>query len=293
MIKVNNLSFAYDGTNILKDVNFNESEPVIIGLWGRNGSGKTTLMKILSGLEKPGHGTVEVDGVTPYNNSDAMNHVAFMQEDHPYSDIWNVNDALKFGKEFNTNWDQQLADDLIDIFQLPRKKKIRNFSTGMKTMITIAIGLASKAPLTIFDEPSNGLDAHMRKQFYEALLDSYDEHPRTILLSSHHIEEVEPLCEKIAIIDNNTLMHYEETEELKNSGVHLSGSVDAVTAFAGSYRILESRKLGKQLNVMIDAPMTDDLKTRADQAGVMIEKAPFQDYLVNLTKKEAKQNEHA
>src|SRR5699024_11235878 len=89
-----------------------------------------------------------------------------------------------------------------------------------------------------------------------ALLDSYDEHPRTILLSSHHIEEVEPLCEKIAIIDNNTLMHYEETEELKNSGVHLSGSVDAVTAFAGSYRILESRKLGKQLNVMIDAPMT-------------------------------------
>ena len=293
MIKINNLSFAYDKKNILKDVNLNETEPVIIGLWGRNGSGKTTLMKILSGMEQPNEGAVEVDGIVPYNNSNAMNHVAFMQEDHPYSDMWNVNDALKFGRDFNVNWDQQLADELIDIFQLPRNKKIRTFSKGMKTMITIAIGLASKAPLTIFDEPSNGLDAHMRKQFYDVLLDSYDEHPRMILLSSHHIEEVEPLCEKIAIIDNNTLMHYEETDVLKNNGVHISGAADAVRTVIGSQRVLEERKLGKQLNVMLDTPLTEDLKREADQAGVMIEKAPFQDYLVNLTTKEAELNEHA
>ena len=293
MIKVNNLSFAYDKKNILKDVNLTETEPVIIGLWGRNGSGKTTLMKILSGMEQPNEGTVEVDGVVPYNNSDAMNHVAFMQEDHPYSDMWDINDALKFGRDFNENWDQELADKLIDIFQLPRKKKIRTFSKGMKTMITIAIGLASKSPLTIFDEPSNGLDAHMRKQFYDVLLDSYDEHPRMILLSSHHIEEVEPLCEKIAIIDNNTLMHYEETDVLKNNGVHISGTAEAVRAVVGSMRVLEERKLGKQLNIMLDAPLTDDLKREAEQAGVMIEKAPFQDYLVNLTTKEAELNEHA
>ena len=293
MIKVNNLSFAYDKKNILKDVNLTETEPVIIGLWGRNGSGKTTLMKILSGMEQPNEGTVEVDGVVPYKNSDAMNHVAFMQEDHPYSDMWDINDALNFGRDFNENWDQELADKLIDIFQLPRKKKIRTFSKGMKTMITIAIGLASKSPLTIFDEPSNGLDAHMRKQFYDVLLDSYDEHPRMILLSSHHIEEVEPLCEKIAIIDNNTLMHYEETDVLKNNGVHISGTAEAVRAVVGSMRVLEERKLGKQLNIMLDAPLTDDLKREAEQAGVMIEKAPFQDYLVNLTTKEAELNEHA
>lgn len=293
MIKINNLSFAYDKKNILKNVNLTETEPVIIGLWGRNGSGKTTLMKILSGMEKPGEGTLEVDGIVPYNNSDAMNHVAFMQEDHPYSDMWDINDALRFGRDFNENWDQQLADELIDIFQLPRKKKIRTFSKGMKTMITIAIGLASRAPLTIFDEPSNGLDAHMRKQFYDVLLDSYDEYPRMILLSSHHIEEVEPLCEKIAIIDNNTLMHYEDTDVLKNNGVHISGSREAVRAVIGSKRVLEERTLGKQLNVMLDTPLTDSLKREAEQAGVIVEKAPFQDYLVNLTTKEAELNEHA
>lgn len=293
MIKINNLSFAYDKQNILRDVNLTETEPIIVGLWGRNGSGKTTLMKVLSGMEQPGEGLVEVDGVVPYNNSDAMNHVQFMQEDHPYSDTWTVEHAMSFGRDFNENWDQELANELVKIFQLPRKKKIRTFSKGMKTMITIVVGLASKAPLTIFDEPSNGLDAHMRKQFYDVLLDSYEEHPRMILLSSHHIEEVEPLCEKLAIIDNNTLMRYEETDALKNNGVHLSGSAEAVQKVAGVYRVLEERKLGKQLNVMIDAPLTDDLKFQAESAGVMIEKAPFQDYLVNLTKKEAALNEHA
>lgn len=293
MINIKNLSFAYNKKKVLKEVNLTETEPVIVGLWGRNGSGKTTLMKILSGMEQPDEGTVEINGVSPYNNSNAMNYVAFMQEDHPYSDMWDVDDVLKFGSDFNENWDQALADQLIDIFQLPKNKKIRTFSKGMKTMVTITVGLASKAPLTIFDEPSNGLDAHMRKQFYDVLLSSHEEHPRLIMLSSHHIEEVEPLCEKIAIINNNTLMHYEDTDALKNNGVHLSGTAEAVRSIIGSNRVLEERTLGKQLNVMIDTPLTADLKHRAEQIGVTIEKARFQDYLVNLTRMEAQLNEHA
>lgn len=293
MINIKNLFFAYDNKNILKDVNLTETEPVIVGLWGRNGSGKTTLMKILSGLEKPGSGIVEVDGVAPYNNIEAMHHVSFMQEDHPYSDLWDVNDAMNFASDFNRNWDQTLADELVDIFQLPRNQKIRKFSKGMKTMITIVIGLASKSPITIFDEPSNGLDAHMRKHFYDVLLDSYEEHPRLILLSSHHIEEVQPLCEKIAIINNNTLMKYEETDVFKNNGVYISGPADAVQSFIVDMTVLEKRKLGKQLKVMVDESFTEDFKARAEASGLTIEKAPFQDYLVNLTKKESNDHEFA
>jgi ABC-2 type transport system ATP-binding protein len=293
MINLKNVSFAYDHKYILNNVNLNEKDPVIIGLWGRNGSGKTTLMKLLSGLEAPTKGSVEIDGVVPYNNIEAMNHVTFMQEDHPYSDLWDVNHALDYAANFNDKWNQELADHLLEIFQLPRKQKIRQFSKGMKTMLTIVIGLASMSPVTIFDEPSNGLDAHMRKQFYDALLDSYEDKPRVILLSTHHIEEVEPLCEKIAIIDNNTLLSYEETETLKLRGVHLSGPYEKVHKLACQYAILEERKLGKQINVMIDAPFTEELKQEADSYGISIEKAPFQDYLVNLTKKEAKLHAHS
>lgn len=293
MINIQDVSFSYENKSVLKNVTLREDEPIIIGLWGRNGSGKTTIMKLIAGLEKPNQGTVSVNGITPYNNSKAMNHVTFMQEDHPFSDLWDVEDALRFGAYFNGNWDQKLAENLIDIFELPRKKKIKHFSKGMKTMITITLGLACKAPITIMDEPSNGLDAHMRKQFYDALLDTYEEYPRLIMLSTHHIEEMEPLCEKIAVIDQQTVVRYEETEQLKRQGIHLSGTLEAVKSVIGNSRIIDERKLGKQLNVMIDGSLHTNLEAKAKEAGVTIEKAPLQDYLVNLTKKEAKKYEHA
>ncbi|QQK76975.1 ABC transporter ATP-binding protein [Salicibibacter cibarius] len=293
MIDIHDLSFSYGNRAALKNVALREDEPVIIGLWGRNGSGKTTLMKLISGMDQPNQGTVSVNGITPYNNSEAMNHVTFMQEDHPFSDLWDVKDALRFGAYFNENWDQAFAEYLLDVFDLPRKKKIRQFSKGMKSMIKITLGLASKAPVTVMDEPSNGLDANMRKQFYDMLLDTYEEHPRLIMLSTHHIEELVPLCEKIALIDQKTIIRYEETEELKRHGVLITGPFEAVKAVIGNNRVIDERRIGKQLHVMIDDSFHTDLEAKAKDAGVTIEKAPLQDYLVNLTKKETKKHEHA
>ncbi|WP_026701920.1 ABC transporter ATP-binding protein [Salibacterium aidingense] len=292
MIDIHDLTFSYGNTKVADRLTFREDEPVITGLWGRNGSGKTTLMKLISGLEKPGQGRVYVDGIAPYNNPEAMNHVAYMQESHPFSYLWNVEDALRFGAYFNANWDQKLAEELAAVFELPRKKKIHTFSKGMQTMIKITIGLASKAPVTIMDEPSNGLDAHMRKQFYDVLLDTYEEHPRLFLLSTHHIDEIEPLCEKIAVLDHQRVIRHEETEDLKRDGIHLTGSTPAVEILMENSRVLDERKIGKQSNVMIDEMYTAEWERRAKEAGVTIEKAPLQDYLVQLTKKEGKRHEY-
>lgn len=286
MIKLNDVSFFYGHSLALKNMNFHETEPIIIGLWGRNGAGKTTFMKLLAGQEKPNHGQININGLSPYNNSDAMKEISYMQEDHPFSELWDVNDALRFGSYFNENWDHNLAEDLVDLFELPRRKKIKKFSKGMKTMIKIAVGLASKSPITVMDEPTNGLDAHMRKQFYNALLDTYEEHPRTFILSSHHIDELEPLCEKIAIVENQTVIRYEDTESLQMQGILLSGSATEIDALAKESRVLEKRKLGSQLNVMLDEPYNEHWRTRAEQANITIEKAPLQDYLVNITKKQ-------
>lgn len=285
MIKLENVSFSYGNTPVLKNVNIIETEPIIVGLWGRNGSGKTTLMKLLSGMENIDAGSINVNGITPYNNNEAMNSITYMQENHPFSDLWNVEDALHFGALFNKNWDNELAEHLVALFELPRKKKIKNFSKGMQTMVQIVVGLASKAPVTIMDEPTNGLDAYMRKQFKDALLNSYEEDPRLIILSTHHIEEIEAMCEKIAIINQQTIVRYGEMEELKMHGVHLSGSAAAVESLIEGQTILEKRKLGKQINVMIDDVFTDEWKFRAKEAGVTVEKAPLQDYLVNYTTK--------
>lgn len=286
MININNVSFSYGNSLSLKDVNLQESEPIIVGLWGRNGAGKTTLMKLLSGQEKPSYGQVSINGQSPYNNSEGMKEISYMQENHPFSDLWNVNDALRFGSYFNENWDQALADELVELFELPTKKKIRKFSKGMQTMVKITIGLAGKSPITIMDEPTNGLDAHMRKQFYDALLDTYEEQPRLFILSSHHINELEPLCEKIAIVDEQTVIRYEDTETLKMQGIILNGPASEVEDLARKSHIIEKRKLGSQMKVMLDEPYNDEWCTRAKNAKIKIEKAPLQDYLINITKKQ-------
>jgi len=285
MIKLENVSFSYGHNPVLKNVNISETEPIILGLWGRNGSGKTTLMKVLSGMENIDSGFINVNGIAPYNNKETMKNITYMQENHPFSDLWDVEDALRFGAYFNEKWDQELAENLVNLFELPRKKKIKNFSKGMQTMVQIVVGLASKAPVTIMDEPTNGLDAYMRKQFKDALLNTVEEDPRLIILSTHHIDEIEALCEKIAIIHQNTIVRYEEMEELKMHGVHLSGTAEAVERLMEGHTILEKRRLGKQMNVMLDAAYSDEWKTRAKEAGVTAEKAALQDYLVNFTTK--------
>lgn len=289
MIKLENVSFSYGNIPVLKNVTITETEPIIIGFWGRNGSGKTTLMKLLSGMENIDAGSINVNGITPYNNNEAMKNITYMQENHPFSELWNVEDALRFGALFNQNWDNELAEHLVTIFELPRKKKIKKFSKGMQSMVQIVLGLASKSPVTIMDEPTNGLDAYMRKQFNDALLNTYEEDPRLIILSTHHIDEIESLCEKIAIIDQQTIVRYEDTEELKMNGILLSGSTEAIESLIEGHTILEKRKLGKQINVMIDDVFTDEWKSRAKEAGVTIENAPLQDYLVNYTTKKGVQ----
>ncbi|WP_413381745.1 ATP-binding cassette domain-containing protein [Alkalihalobacillus sp. 1P02AB] len=289
MLKIENLSFYYGPSLALNEVNLFEGEPIIAGLWGRNGAGKTTLMKLLSGQEKPTSGQLLVNGIAPYNHSETMKHVTYMQENHPFSELWNVDDALRFGSYFNENWDQAFAEEMVELFELPRKKKIRKFSKGMQTMIKIVIGLASKAPITIFDEPTNGLDAHMRKVFYQLLLDTYEDHPRLIILSSHHIDEIEPLCEKIAIIDKQTVSDYVETEELNRKGILLTGQKEQVESLIIGEHVLETKTLGTQIHVMVDVPFTEEWKERASEAGVKIEKAPLQDYLVQITQKERKE----
>ncbi|GAK04294.1 LOW QUALITY PROTEIN: putative ABC transporter ATP-binding protein [Geomicrobium sp. JCM 19037] len=284
MINVHDVSFSYGKEMILNNVHYVETEPAIVGLWGRNGSGKTTLMKLLAGLLQPHSGSLHVNKQIPYNNNKAMNDVAFLQESHPYSDIWTVNDAMHFASLFNDNWDQQLADQLLERFELPRKKKVRSFSTGMKSMLTIVIGLSSKSPVTIMDEPTNGLDA-IEKYFLDMLIETHAEHPRQIMLSTHHIDEILPLCEKIVVLHDQTIIRNEQVEDLDQKGVYVTGNANDIESFSSRAPVIERKSLGKQQQVMLDAPLSEQLQQEAKETGLRIEKAALQDYLVNLTTK--------
>ncbi|GAA0382183.1 ABC transporter ATP-binding protein [Bacillus horti] len=284
MITVENVKYSYDKTTpVLHGISFSENEPVIIGLWGRNGAGKTTLMKLLAGHQQASEGNIEIMGHAPYNNAEAQQHLCYMQEDHPFSQIWSVKDAMRFAKYFNPNWNQSTADKLLKVFKLQEHKKTSKLSTGMKTALQLVIGVASQASVTILDEPTNGLDAGMRKKFYEVLLESYEEHPRLILLSTHHIEEVQPLCESLIVIHQGSVLLNETLDELREKGIWLTGDKEKVDELSKGLNILEKKEVGSVKKVMIDAPFSKEWKERAHANGLSLEKADLQDYLLNIT----------
>ncbi|MBM7599593.1 ABC-2 type transport system ATP-binding protein [Virgibacillus halotolerans] len=283
IIDVRNVDFKYKDELVLKNITFHEDAPVITGLWGRNGAGKTTLMKLLSGQEREVSGNLSVLGAHPFNNSVITKNISYLREDHYFGKSWTVKDALHFASLFNENWKQEEADALIEQFKLPRKKKITSFSKGMHTMVQLVIGLASHSKVTIFDEPTNGLDAHARKQFFQALKDSYEKDPRYILISSHHINEIEPLCEKLMIISDHIVQFHEPIEYFQTQGVSMMGKIEDIESIVDPENILETTHMMGQSKVMVNVALTKELQAACEQNNIQLEKASMQDFLVNIT----------
>ena len=283
MICVENVTFGYENALALKDISFSEEERGIIAIWGRNGAGKTTLMKLLAGHEKPDKGKVEIMGMAPYNHTKAVQHICYMQEDHPFSAIWSVKDALRIAGYYYANWDQDLAQRLLKTFQLNERKKISKLSKGMKSALQFIIGISSHADITILDEPSNGLDASMRKKMNQSLRESHEIHPRLILLSTHHIEEIQSLCESLVVIHDKKVLLHESIDDIREYGVWLAGEKTKIEKLLNGQKPLEIHKLGSSVKVMIDVPYNDEWKEFASTHGLSIEKAKLQDYLLNKT----------
>lgn len=284
MIQVCNMTYAYEkGIPVLHDITLMEHEPVIMGLWGRNGAGKTTLMKLLAGHMQPDGGDIKIMGKAPYNDEKAVQHICYMQEEHPFSNLWSIHDALHFSRYFNPNWDQNLAASLLNTFKLDAKKKVSKLSKGMKSALHFIIGLASQASITILDEPINGLDAGMRKKLYEALLESHGENPRLIMLSTHHIEELQALLESLVVLVNGRLLFYEPMDKVREKGVWIAGKKKNVEQVITGQRVLEKSKAGSLVKILIDAPFSSKWRALAHTHGLSVEKARMQDYLLNIT----------
>ncbi|MCG7344719.1 ABC transporter ATP-binding protein [Sporosarcina sp. ACRSL] len=285
MIKVNQVHYRYDSAKVLQDFNLVVNEKIIVGLWGRNGTGKTTLMKLLAGHLKPVEGEINIKGFDPYNNDRTNHHLCYMQENHPFSKLWKVKDALRFGGYYYPNFDMDLAKELLSVFHLDENKHIPRLSKGMKSALQFIIGIASNAEITILDEPTNGLDIAMRKKFNEVLLESYEENPRLIFLSSHHIEEIQTLCEALVVIHDGTVLFHEPMETMREKGIWLSGEKTSFSTIIPSHTVMEQQEMGTKMKVMLDEPYTNEWKHFAQSHGLSIEPASLHDYLLNKTEK--------
>lgn len=287
VIEVQNLSKRYKDKRALDNVSLSVEGGAIYGLLGRNGAGKTTLMSILTAQNFESSGTVKVFGEHPYENAHVLSRICFVRESQKYPDDAYPRHAFKAASLFFENWDQALADELITELQLPMKTTIKKLSRGQLSAVGVIIGLASRAEITFFDEPYLGLDAVARQIFYDRLVEDYAEHPRTIILSSHLIDEVSNLIEKVIVIDNGQILLNEDTDSVRDRAVTVIGDAEKVDAWAAGRDVLHREALGRVASVTVLGALTDDDRVSIAASGLDLAPVSLQQLVVRLTQKAA------
>jgi len=283
VIEVKNLTKRYRDTLAVDDVSFDIREHTIYGLLGRNGAGKTTLMQLITGQTSATSGSLALFGEHPYENERALMKVAFIKESQKYPTAYKVKHVLSLANRLFPNWDEDFAQSLVDEFNLPRKRDVRKLSRGMTSALGVTIGLAARAPLTFFDEPYLGLDAVSRQLFYDRLLADYAEHPRTVVLSTHLIDEVADLIEHVLLLDRGKLVLDAPSEELRGEVMDATGPVEAVEDFAVGREALHRERLGGVVRVTLRGSFDNAERTRAKKLGIDLEPVSLQQAVVRLT----------
>ena len=244
MIEGKGLTMRFGNNTALDGVDVCFGDNKIYGLLGRNGAGKSTLLSVVTNRLLPTAGEVFIDGEPARENDRVLGRVYYMGEKTLLPDTATVAQLFRWTGDFYPGFDGEYAGQLADTFGLPEKKKLKNLSTGYLTIAKLIAALASNAPSTLFDEPVLGLDANHREVFYRQLIESYSRQPRTILISTHLIEEVADIIEQVVIIKAGKILLDRPAEEVKRMGYTVSGRAEAVDAYCTGRDVLSVDTLG-------------------------------------------------
>ena len=247
---------SYGKKEVLKNLDLEILPGKIYGLIGRNGVGKTTLLSILTAQNTLDRGSVTYEGQPVWENQQALNHICFSRELQPTLLSGTNNLKVKFYLDtaaiyYYPNWDREYARQLLEEFKLEPKKKISQLSKGQASMVAILIALASRADITILDEPVAGLDVVMRERFYRLLLDDFAQTGRTFIISTHIIEEAASVFEQVIILDEGRIIENAPTEELVDQFRYISGREDVVDQVCTGLEVLSTHQMGRHKTVAV------------------------------------------
>jgi len=286
---IKNLVKTYGKNEVLHSVNLEVEPGKIYGFIGRNGAGKTTLLSIASGQNPATSGEVTVNGMPVWDNQDALDCICFSRELSPMTgngaNNTKVKEYLKAAEIYMPNYDKDYAAELVKEFGLDVKKKICKLSKGMMSMVTIIVALASKAEYTFLDEPVAGLDVVAREKFYRILLEEFAETGRTFIISTHIIEEAADVFEEVIMIDHGNLLLKQNTNDLVENVVHVSGKEEDVNAIVEGRKVYNTEKIGRSKGATIALNVGEELDTQG--LDVSVQPMNLQQIFVAMCGKEA------
>lgn len=286
IIECGNLTKTYGSLNAVNNLTFTLDENKITGLIGRNGAGKTTLLKLIAGYLQPTNGNIQVFSQNPFNSIFVSANMIFVDDDMALPEGMTLGEILTSVAQFYDNWQKDLARGLFDYFSLNPRQFHHNLSKGMKSTFNMILGIAARCPLTIFDEPTIGMDAAVRKDFYRALLKDFMVHPRTIILSSHLLSEIEDILDEILLIKEGQKYLHLPVDELKTYAVGLTGKEELIIQITDKAEVLYQKKLGhNSIYVAVQNHFSEEELQQARVKGIDISGVATDDLCVYLTAK--------
>mgnify|MGYP002797880727 FL=1 len=242
MIELKQVTKQYGQATVLKNITLTVDEPGIYCLLGRNGAGKTTLLKSIAGYQNITSGTIQVDG-KPITTSTLDTGVSYIENFAKHFNL-PVRKLLRIASEVNPNYDYDFASEMMERFELDGKKKFNHLSLGMKTMVSTIICLASNKDVILLDEPVLGFDAIMRVEFYDMLTESFQKHPRIIIVSTHIIEEIAKTIQKLIIIDKGSVRFFDTLQSVETKAFRVSGLQKDVEAATRGLHVIGQDAVG-------------------------------------------------
>lgn len=282
-VEIMDLNKNFLNTKALDNLSLNIEEGKIYGLLGRNGAGKTTLLKIITAQYVKSSGTVKVFGEEPFENEKVLNKICFVSDKPKFIPTFTVREIFSIARAFNNNWDREFEKTLIKEFEVDLNKQYKNLSKGMQSIVSIIIGLASRAAITIYDEAYTGLDAVAREKFYRILLEDYSENPKTIIFSTHLIDEVSKLFENVIIIDKGKVILEEESDNLRTKAFYINGDIDKVSDVIKNKNVIYKEVMGNNINAAVLEDVTKEEKIKLQNMGLQIKSMSLQKLFIHLT----------
>ena len=207
VIDVRGLSRRFGAKRALDGVGLTVPRGVVFGLIGENGAGKTTLIKHVLGLLRAQHGSVRVFGLDPVADPvGVLSRVGTLSEDRDLPGWMQVRELIRYSKAFYPGWDDAYAESLREAFELDPKARVKHLSRGQQARAGLLVALAFRPELLVLDEPSSGLDPVVRRDILGAIVRTIADEGRTVLFSSHLLDEVERVGDLVAMIDRGRIV---------------------------------------------------------------------------------------
>lgn len=217
MIKVKGLSKDFGDKKALSNINLDFREGCIHGIVGVNGSGKSTLLKCMSGVYKGDIGSVSINDMIVFENTKVKELLTYIEDENDFFYSYKVKDVIKFYEKTYQKFSKSDFSKLNNTFNIPLNIRVKSLSKGQKMRLSIMLGLSSKPKVLFLDEPTNGLDPLIKKEFFKILGDYIYENKATAVIASHHLSELERISDSITLIDNGVVKYSLKLDELKNN----------------------------------------------------------------------------